>query len=93
MRPTARGTVKLASADPFAAPFIDPNYLATEEDRQDMRLALRHTMEIMEQEALTDFRLRRLEPQDIASDDAADVRSLAVRWLRIGELVWPSLQR
>jgi choline dehydrogenase len=37
MRPTSRGTVRLQSADPHAPPLIDPNYLATEEDRQSMR--------------------------------------------------------
>ena len=31
--PRSRGTLKLASADPNAAPLIDPNYLAEEYDR------------------------------------------------------------
>ena len=33
MRATSRGYVSLASADPRAAPNIDPNYLETEQDR------------------------------------------------------------
>jgi choline dehydrogenase len=37
VRPQSRGTIALASADPFAAPLIDPNYLG---DRSDLtRLA------------------------------------------------------
>jgi len=37
VRPQSRGTIKLASADPFAPPLIDPNYLG---DRSDLvRLA------------------------------------------------------
>ena len=34
VRPTSRGWLKLKSADPAAAPAIDPNYLATPEDRR-----------------------------------------------------------
>ncbi|MEQ8870808.1 MAG: GMC family oxidoreductase N-terminal domain-containing protein, partial [Roseovarius sp.] len=35
-RPTSRGHIALRSPDPFDAPRIFPNYLATEEDMQDM---------------------------------------------------------
>ena len=34
LRPTSRGRVTVASADPSAPPCIAPNYLATEEDRR-----------------------------------------------------------
>ncbi len=33
LRPTSRGRVDLASADPIAAPIIAPHYLSTDEDR------------------------------------------------------------
>ena len=33
LRPTSRGTIKLASSDPRQHPLIDPNYLDTEHDR------------------------------------------------------------
>ncbi len=36
LRPRSRGTVRLASADPAAAPLIDPNYLADPRDRRDV---------------------------------------------------------
>ncbi|KAG6331198.1 hypothetical protein ID866_7893 [Astraeus odoratus] len=32
LRPTSVGTIKLKSADPWAAPVIDPNYLSTQHD-------------------------------------------------------------
>jgi len=35
-RPTSRGRLALRSADPFAAPLIQPNYLSTEKDLHDM---------------------------------------------------------
>ena len=34
LRPTSRGHVRIASADPAAAPVIAPNYLSTSQDRQ-----------------------------------------------------------
>ena len=34
LRPRSRGTVRLASADPTAAPLIDPNYWADPYDRE-----------------------------------------------------------
>lgn len=56
MRPTSRGSVTLASNSPLEAPLIDPNFLATEEDRRDLRAGLRLTIEIMEQQALQEFK-------------------------------------
>lgn len=45
LRPEARGTIKLASSDPFAAPLIDPRALSTQHDMDLMvygaRLALK----------------------------------------------------
>jgi choline dehydrogenase len=40
-RETSRGTVKLKSADPTEHPLIDPNYLATKDDIQDLRAGVR----------------------------------------------------
>ena len=36
LRPRSRGTVRLASADPAAAPLIDPNYWEDPHDRRDV---------------------------------------------------------
>jgi choline dehydrogenase-like flavoprotein len=55
LRPTARGTVRLRSADPFAAPMIAPNYLSTPEDRAVAADAIRATRRIMAQAAMKRF--------------------------------------
>jgi len=55
LRPRSRGTVRLASADPTAAPLIDPNYWADPEDRRLAILGLRLAREILRQPALKRF--------------------------------------
>lgn len=55
LRPTSRGTIRIAAPDPAAAPIIDPNYLATEADRQVAADAIRVTRRLMQQPALARF--------------------------------------
>ncbi|KAJ7389631.1 hypothetical protein OS493_029970 [Desmophyllum pertusum] len=43
LRATSRGYVKLKSLDPYDHPIINPNYLSTEEDRVELRDAVRLT--------------------------------------------------
>ena len=57
MRPLSRGSVTLASADPLEAPLIDPNYLDHPQDVEDIRKAVRLTLEIADQ-VRSDGRLR-----------------------------------
>ncbi|KAJ5935934.1 glucose dehydrogenase [Penicillium verhagenii] len=45
--PTSRGSITLASADPSAAPLIDPNYYATEVDRAALRAGVRQVTELL----------------------------------------------
>ncbi|MCU0732565.1 MAG: GMC oxidoreductase, partial [Hyphomonas sp.] len=52
LRPESRGTVMLKSADPFDHPAIDPNYLATEEDRRAMRESVKMVREVIRQASL-----------------------------------------
>ncbi len=52
LRPSSRGSVHIRSADPAAAPVIDPNYLATEEDRLVSAESIRKARQIMQAEAL-----------------------------------------
>lgn len=52
LRPKSRGEVGLKSADPFAAPRIDPRYLSEEDDRQRLLRGVRITRRIMETEPL-----------------------------------------
>jgi choline dehydrogenase len=62
MRPTSRGRVALRCADPRQAPSIQFNYMATEEDREEMRDAVRLTREILAQPAFEPFRGPELAP-------------------------------
>ncbi len=52
LRPRSRGTVRLASADPAAAPLLDPNYWAEPEDRRLAIAGLRMARELLRQPAL-----------------------------------------
>ena len=52
LRPRSRGTVRLASADPAAAPLLDPNYWSDPHDRDMALKGLRLAREIMSQPAL-----------------------------------------
>ncbi len=55
LRPRSRGTVRLASCDPTAAPLIDPNYWQDPHDREMSIRGLRLAREIMAQNALKPF--------------------------------------
>jgi len=76
LRPTSRGSVRLASLDPKASLRIDPNFLGTEEDVRDMRAAARLADEVVQQAAFAPFRGERIRPSaaevgSIQSDDVA----------------------
>jgi choline dehydrogenase-like flavoprotein len=64
LRPRSRGTVRLASVDPKAAPLIDPNYWADPYDRQCAIKGLRLARDIMRQPALKPFVLAERLPGD-----------------------------
>lgn len=55
MRPRSRGTVRLASDDPLAAPLIDPNYWADPYDLDMSLKGLEMAREILAQPALSKF--------------------------------------
>jgi choline dehydrogenase-like flavoprotein len=55
LRPKSRGTVRLASADPAAAPLIDPNYWSDPQDKALALGGLRLARDIMSQPALKRF--------------------------------------
>jgi choline dehydrogenase len=52
LRPKARGTVKLRSADPTALPFVDPNFLGHPDDLKTSVEGVKISREIFEQSAL-----------------------------------------
>jgi len=70
MRPTSRGRVGLRSADARQAPSIQFNYMATEQDREEMRDAVRLTREILAQPAFEPFRGAELAPGPGVLNDA-----------------------
>lgn len=70
LRPESRGTVKLASRNPFEAPLIDPNYLAEEADRRTMRDAVRIVRDIVSQDALNLYRGAEMRPGAQVRTDA-----------------------
>ncbi len=55
LRPRSRGTVRLASADPTAAPLIDPNYWADPHDREMSIRGLKMAREIIAGQALKPY--------------------------------------
>jgi choline dehydrogenase-like flavoprotein len=55
LHPRSRGTVRLQSADPMAAPLIDPNYWSDPHDRKMSIEGLKLAREIMSQAALKPF--------------------------------------
>ena len=46
LRPDSRGSIKLRSADPFDKAIMEPNYLASDTDRQTLRRGLRLLREV-----------------------------------------------
>jgi choline dehydrogenase-like flavoprotein len=77
VQPTSRGTVTLRSADPAAAPTIQPNYLSTEEDRRVAADSIRVARAIMTRPALSPYRPDEYlpGPQISNEDDAALARA------------------
>ncbi|MCB0639387.1 MAG: GMC family oxidoreductase N-terminal domain-containing protein [Lewinella sp.] len=70
LHPESRGAVTLASADPLAAPRIDPRFLSEEADLLTLLKGARRAMEVMQQAAFDPYRQELVMPPDTASDDA-----------------------
>ena len=69
LRPRSRGTVRLASADPAAAPLIDPNYWQDPIDRERSIEGLKLAQEIMRQAPLAPYVLaERLPGPEVRTD-------------------------
>jgi len=70
LRPRSRGTVRLASSDPLAAPLIDPNYWADPYDREMSIRGLKLAREIMAQAPLKPYVLaERLPGPDVRTEE------------------------
>ena len=70
MRPTSRGRVKIKSANANNAPSILFNYMSTQQDRKEMRAAIRLTREVFAQTAFDRFRGEELSPGPAVQTDA-----------------------
>ena len=62
LNPTSRGSVRIRSRDPKAAPAIAPNYLSTEEDRKVAADSLRVTRRIAAQPAFAKYQPEEFKP-------------------------------
>ena len=73
LRATSLGEVRLASANPAAAPLIDPAYLSTEVDRRDLRRCVAIARDIAGQAAFDGLRKREMDPgPEIKTDGEID---------------------
>ncbi|MBP1128695.1 choline dehydrogenase [Serratia sp. PL17] len=73
MRSPSRGRVQVKSKDPRQHPSILFNYMATEQDWQEFRDAIRITREIMAQPALDEYRGREISPgPEVQTDEQLD---------------------
>lgn len=76
-KPASRGCVEIVSADAYHAPKIQFNYLRHEQDIQDWRDTIRLTREVLQQDALAEFRGNEIQPGlHIDSDKSID------QWVR-----------
>src|SRR5450755_1345349 len=74
LRPKSRGSVALSSADPVAAPAIDPNFLGHVDDLEAMVAGYKTTRRLMETPALRALQKKEMFTADIETDD--DIRAL-----------------
>ncbi|TGD62316.1 choline dehydrogenase [Tabrizicola sp. WMC-M-20] len=77
LRPTSTGSSHAVSADSFAAPAIQPNYLATESDRKVAADSIRHARRLMAQPHLARFSPTELKPGPSDADDESLARLAA----------------
>ncbi len=68
LAPESRGSVSLESADPLAAPLIDPSFLTHNEDVRRLVAGVRRVREIVMQPAFDAIRLRELHTESAHTD-------------------------
>lgn len=78
-RPTSRGEITLRSASPADAPLIQPNSLATEEDRATAIRASRLLQQLAATPAVTAVTRARRDPDIAGMDDAALLENFRTR--------------
>ncbi len=81
VNPVSRGSISLRSADPEAAPKIEPNYLDSDADKKAMIAGIQMVRDVIGQQAFAEFRGSEMAPgADIQSDAAI------IDWLRASAL-------
>lgn len=70
MRQTSRGWIKLRTTDPRDLPLMNPNYMSTEKDRQELFESYELIQDIVQQPAFDEFRGRPLEPTTLPKTKA-----------------------
>lgn len=55
LRPKSRGTVRLASSNPFDQPAIDPNFLSHPDDRKNLLAGIKRTQQIFKEQPLAQY--------------------------------------
>jgi len=70
LRPQSRGYISIKSANPLAAPVIQPNYLEAEEDRRAMREGTKIARDLFAQAAFDSYRGPELMPGAAVRTDA-----------------------
>ena len=81
LRPKARGTVRLASADPTAAPLIDPNYLGDPDDMRMAVAALRLARDVMAQPSMRPY-LKAERMPGVTKTTDADMQDYIREWAK-----------
>ncbi|GAA0002039.1 choline dehydrogenase [Bradyrhizobium diazoefficiens] len=74
LRPKSRGSVWLKSADPLAAPMIDPNFWGEAEDLETMVAGFKTTRRLMETPAMRALQKKDMFTSDVKTDD--DIRAI-----------------
>lgn len=69
LRPRSRGTLSLRTADPLAAPAIDPNFLGDAQDIEDMVAGFKLTRRLLAAPALAALGARDLFTAEVRTDD------------------------
>jgi choline dehydrogenase-like flavoprotein len=74
LRPKSRGEVTLGSADPLAAPLIDPNFFGDPADLETMVAGFKTTRRLMETPALRALQKKEMYTEGVKTDD--DIRNI-----------------
>jgi choline dehydrogenase-like flavoprotein len=74
LRPKSRGEVTLGSADPMAAPLIDPNFFGDPADLETMVAGFKTTRRLMETPALRALQKQEMYTAGVKTDD--DIRNI-----------------